>query len=348
MSSFFKRKKSLIITLLIVITMLGLAGYAFIYFSFEVPISKASKDQNIFIDTNDNIDSVYVKLETALKQPVSKGFKLLVDNKKYAENIKPGNYKITTKDTNKSLFTKLWKGYESPVRLVFNNIRTKEQLASKLSKQIQLDSLEIITAFNDYEFLDKYGYSPETITSLFIPNTYEVYWATSMPDLLQRFKREYAVFWNIDRLNKAEKIGFSPLEISIIASIVEEETSMADEKPTVAGLYINRLKRGIPLQADPTLKFALNNFTIKRLLDVDKQVESPYNTYMYAGLPPGPIRLPSIEGLESVLNYAEHEYLYMCAKEDFSGRHNFATNLRDHNNNSIRYRKELNRRRIYR
>lgn len=348
MSSFFKRKKTVFISLLIFLLILGASGYAFLHFFFEAPILKHNKDQVIFIDTNDNIDSVYVKLEHALNQPIPKGFKVLVNNKEYANHIKAGKYKITTNDTNKSLFTKLWKGYETPTRLVFNNIRTKEQLAGKLSKQIQLDSLEIITAFNDTSLLSQYGYTPETITALFIPNTYEVYWATSMKDLIQRFKREHAVFWNIDRLNKADSIGFTPLEISIIASIVEEETSIADEKPIVAGLYINRVKQGIPLQADPTLKFALNNFTIKRLLDVDKKVDSPYNTYMNSGLPPGPIRIPSIEGIESVLNFEQHNYLYMCAKEDFSGRHNFATNLRDHNNNSIRYRKELNRRRIYR
>lgn len=181
---------------------------------------------------------------------------------------------------------------------------------------------------------------------MFIPNTYEVYWDMNVEKLLKRMDKEHKAFWNQSRLAKAEEIGLSPLEVSILASIVEEETAVNDEKPTVAGLYINRLKRGIPLQADPTVKFAVGDFTLKRILHKHLETDSPYNTYKVAGLPPGPIRMPSIIGLNSVLNYQKHDYIYMCAKEDFSGRHNFATNLAQHNANARRYQNALNRRGI--
>jgi UPF0755 protein len=181
---------------------------------------------------------------------------------------------------------------------------------------------------------------------MFIPNTYEVYWNISAEKLIERMKREYDAFWTEERRNQAQKARLTPLDVSILASIIEEESAMTDEYPTIAGLYINRLHRGIPLQADPTVKYALGDFAIQRILYEHLQIDSPYNTYLYTGLPPAPLRIPSLKGLESVLNYLKHNYLYMCAKEDFSGRHNFAVTLSEHNRNADRYRAELNRRGI--
>jgi UPF0755 protein len=181
---------------------------------------------------------------------------------------------------------------------------------------------------------------------MFIPNTYEVYWNTPAEKLIERMKREYDVFWNNDRRRKAENIRLTPIEVSILASIVEEETAAPDEYPIVAGLYLNRLYKGMMLQADPTVKFAVGDFSLRRILNRHLEVDSPYNTYMYAGLPPGPIRIPSPKSIDAVLNHTVHNYLYMCAKEDFSGRHNFAVTLKEHNKNAEKYRAELNRRGI--
>jgi UPF0755 protein len=183
---------------------------------------------------------------------------------------------------------------------------------------------------------------------MFIPNTYEFYWTTPAKKFIDRMNREYKSFWNENRLKKAKATDMTPIEVSTLASIVDEETVKADEKPVVAGLYINRLNKGIRLQADPTIKFAINDFTVKRILNKDLKADSPYNTYIYAGLPPGPIRIPSIQGIDAVLNHKDHKYLYMCAKEDFSGYHNFAKTLKQHNQNAERYRRALHKNRIWR
>ena len=199
---------------------------------------------------------------------------------------------------------------------------------------------------NDTTYISKLGYTKETLPALFIPNTYEVYWNMSNEDFMQRMVKEHKAFWNEKRLKQAEAIGLTPIEVATLASIVEEETANNAEKPMVAGLYINRLKKGMLLQADPTVKFSMQDFGLKRILYKHLEVDSPYNTYKYAGLPPGPIRIPSYQGLESVLNYTKHNYLYMCAKEDFSGTHNFAVTSAQHEANARRYQQALNRKGI--
>ena len=192
------------------------------------------------------------------------------------------------------------------------------------------------------------GFKRENIISVFIPDTYEFYWNTSPEKLYTRMLREYKKFWNSDRIGKSENIDLSPLEVSVLASIIDEEASKQDEKPRIAGVYLNRLKRGIPLQADPTIKFAINNFTVNRILYKHLEVDSPYNTYKHAGLPPGPIGCPSVEGIEAVLNAEKHDYIFFAAKADFSGYHNFSRTLSEHNRYANQYQKELNKRRIYR
>ncbi len=348
MNSISNRKKISIFLLLL--TALFLAGYFFLQYFLNSHILKSSSQSTeyLFIYEEDNIDSVYNKIEKITKKPISNAIKVMAKKNNYAQHIQTGKYSITPKDTPYTLINKLTRGHQTPSKLVFNNIRTKETLAGRLANQLMIDSISVINLFNNELFLDSIGYTPQTIVEIFIPNTYEVYWNISAKDLISRFQKEHKRFWNQERLNKASEAGLSTLEVSILASIVEEETNVPDEKPIVAGLYINRLRRNIPLQADPTVKFALQDFAIKRVLEKDTQIDSPYNTYKNTGLPPGPIRLASQQGLESVLNFASHNYLYMCAKEDFSGRHNFATNLKDHLANSRKYWRELNRRKIYR
>ncbi|MEX2591693.1 MAG: endolytic transglycosylase MltG [Anditalea sp.] len=265
----------------------------------------------------------------------------------YQENIKPGRYEIRPGMSNTELVRALRSGRQTPLNITFNNIRTKEDLAEKITTKLEIPQEAFYSLLTDSTYIDKFGFGNETILSMFIPNTYEVFWNTSAVELFDRMYKEYARFWNDARKEKAAALGLDPKEVSTLASIVQAETVMADERPKVAGVYLNRLQINMPLQADPTLVFALGDFSIKRVLNVHKEIESPYNTYKNAGLPPGPINLPEISAIDAVLNYQDHDYLYFCAKEDFSGYHSFATNLRDHLNNARRYSNALNAAGIY-
>ena len=273
-------------------------------------------------------------------------FEILAKFRGYPENIKSGRYAIEPGMNNNALLNRLRRGQQAPIRMTFNNMRFISDLTDRMSAQLMIDNDELLSYLVDEDFCESLGFSTTTIKTMFIPNTYEVYWNTPAEKLIERMKREHDVFWTEERLNKAENIRLSPVEVSILASIVEEETAVSEEYPIVAGLYINRLHRGIPLQADPTVKYAVGDFSLRRILNIHLAVESPYNTYLNEGLPPGPIRISSVRGIDAVLNHTQHNYLYMCAKEDFSGRHNFAVTLREHNINANKYRAELNRRGI--
>jgi UPF0755 protein len=260
--------------------------------------------------------------------------------------MKTGRYAVTPGMNNIDLIKTLRRGTQEPVRITFNSVRTVEDLAERLSAQLMTDSEDLMALLGDPDYCATMGFTPQTIAAMFIPNTYEIYWNISAENLLRRMKREYDAFWTDARVLRAQRIGLSPLQISVLASIVEEESAATDEYPVIAGLYINRLHRGIPLQADPTVKFALGDVSLQRILNEHLTVDSPYNTYLHTGLPPGPLRIPSITGLDAVLNYSKHNFLYMCAREDFSGRHNFAATLAEHNRNAERYRSALNRKGI--
>ena len=273
-------------------------------------------------------------------------FKILAEYRKYPANMKSGYYAIESGMNNNTLLNRLRLGQQTPVRITFNNIRLIDELASRLSSQLMIREEGLLSFLQDEKRCESLGFNTTTVKTMFIPNTYEVYWNIPVDKLMERMKREYDVFWNDNRLNKAKVLRLSPVEVSILASIVEEETAMLDEYPVVAGLYINRLYKGMLLQADPTVKYAAGDFSLRRILNRHKEVDSPYNTYLYAGLPPGPIRIPSISGIDAVLNFTKHNYLYMCAKDDFSGRHNFAVTLSEHNRNALKYQAELNRRGI--
>jgi len=274
-------------------------------------------------------------------------FSLVAKWMDYDQLVKPGLYQLESSMTNIEAVRLLRSGAQIPTRVTFNNIRTLEELAGKITKGIEIDSLSFLARIKQPEIWQKYEFEKEDFISMFIPNTYEVYWTTTTDELLDRMHREYKNFWTASRIAKAKDLGMQPNEVITLASIVNAESQKRDESPTIAGLYLNRLQRGIPLQADPTLVFAHGDFEIRRVLNVHKEIDSPYNTYKYAGLPPGPINLPPVYAIDAVLNPAKHNYIYMCAKEDFSGYHNFTNNLGEHLRNAQRYQAALNRSRIY-
>ncbi len=265
---------------------------------------------------------------------------------KYHESVKPGRYALSPKMTNLQAVRHLRAGIHEPVKLTFTNARRKDELAAKLCRATVAEPHEFDSLVNDVAFVETLGFDTVTVACMFLPNTYEVFWTTNAEGILKRMKREYDAFWNEDRLAKASAVGLTPVQVSILASVVEAETKLKDEKPTVAGLYLNRLNRNMPLESDPTVVFAVGDFSIRRVLNTHLEIVSPYNTYRNTGLPPGPILIPELSSIEAVLNAKDHNYLYMCAKEDFSGRHNFAATYREHINNANRYRAALNRAKI--
>ena len=339
-----KKTKKKLIGGLLAILVLGIAGIAHIYYYFFAQAFQITDTTYIYIDRDDNVDSVYTKITQAGNPKQMHGFESLVRYQGY--NVKTGRYAIKPTDNMRYLHRRLSMGYQTPVKLTIGSVRTLDRMARNASRQLMIDSVEIATLLNDTAFIRKMGYTKETLPALFIPNTYEVYWNMSAEDFMTRMQKEHKAYWNEKRIKQAEEIGLTPIEVATLASIVEEETAANAEKPMVAGLYINRLKRGMFLQADPTVKFSLQEFGLKRILFKHLEVDSPYNTYKHAGLPPGPIRVPSYQGLESVLNYTKHNYLYMCAKEDFSGTHNFAVTSAQHAANARKYQQALNRKGI--
>lgn len=258
-----------------------------------------------------------------------------------------GRYAIEPNENVLTVFRRLRNGQQTPVRLTIPSVRRLTRLAATLSQKLMLDSAEVAKAFTDSSFAATYGYSLTTLPALFIPNTYELYWTTSLDAFMQRMQRENATFWDTkDRDQAARALGLTHEEVVTLASIVDEETNAATEKPRVAGLYLNRLHRGMPLQADPTVKFATGNDSLRRILNSHLRIDSPYNTYTHTGLPPGPIRIASVSGIDAVLHAEKHDFLYFCAKEDFSGTHNFARTFNEHQQNALRYQRALNQRGI--
>lgn len=275
-------------------------------------------------------------------------FSFLAKLKNYDHLVKPGMYLLKSDMTNMEAINLLRSGAQTPIKLTFSQSRKIAELPGKLAQYMEFDSLDLATIMLHDTTPGHYGFKEETFIGMFVPNTYEVYWTESPKDLLDRMEREYKRFWTQERIQKAKSIGLTQEEVSTLASIVQAEVSQQEEGPTVAGLYINRLKTGVPLQADPTLVFAVDDFTIRRVLDIHKSVDSPYNTYLNEGLPPGPINMPTIASLNAVLNYEEHDYIFMCAKADFSGYHAFAETLQEHNINARKFQQALNRERIFR
>lgn len=308
--------------------------------------SRSEATEYVYIDDDDNIDSVCVKLKDFAAEHHVKAFQTLSRHWDYSENIRTGRYAIQPDESTITVFRHLKNGYQEPVKLTIPESRTIEKLASSLSKKLMVDSISIANTLKDTAFCKSLGYDTATIVCLFVPNTYEIYWNTSINNLMQRMKKEHDLFWNGQRTAKAKNIGLTPNEICTVASIIDEETANNGEKPMIAGMYLNRLKKNMPLQADPTIKFALKDFALKRIYHNMLLTDSPYNTYRHTGLPPGPIKIASVAGIDAVLNRVDHDYLYMCAKEDFSGTHNFAKTYQEHLKNAAKYSKALNERGI--
>lgn len=266
------------------------------------------------------------------------------------DSVRAGCYALRKGTPYRAALATFRYGRQTPVRLTFNNIRTMDRLAGVVSRYIEADSATILRTLTDPAVIAGTGCSRATFPSLFIPNTYEVYWTMTPREFVARMRTEHDRFWNDDRRERARELGYTPEQIATIASIVIEETKRKEEMTRVAGVYINRLRAGMPLQADPTVKFAVGDPMIRRVLHKHLAFDSPYNTYLYAGLPPGPICVPPIAAIDATLDYAvpekKHDYYYFCAKADFSGGHVFARSLPEHNRNAAAYAAELNRRGI--
>jgi UPF0755 protein len=304
----------------------------------------AVKDDKTFlyIPTGANINTVVdsLKKKDLLIDEVS--FRFLARTIGYNEKVKPGKYLVENNFTNKELIMRLIRGEQTPVKFTFNSMRLKSDFAKRISENLEIDYDTILNLLNNEEFASQYGFNKENFLCMFIPNTYEFYWNTSAKRFFDRMNTEYKKFWTPERLAKADSIGLKLDEVIIMASIVDAETNMTAEMPRVSGVYMNRLKINHPLQADPTLVFAVGDFTIKRVRKGHREVDSPYNTYMYKGLPPGPINIPSIKAIDAVLNTEKHEYFFFCANPDLSGNHIFTKNFNDHLKVARNYQKELN------
>lgn len=341
-----KNKKKIFFWIISIIILLAITSTVFTYRMVFKPIG-LPETEYIYIDNNSNYDDVIDQIKEKIELPNEKIFNLLSERMNYQNMVKTGRYAIEDGITMPDLIRKLRSGSQTPIKLTFNNIRTIESLAGRLSSQLMVDSISILEVLRDTTLAAKYGFNEQTFGAMFIPNTYEVYWDTNVENLIDRMKREYDSFWNEERRAKAEKINLTPIEVATLASIVEEEATYAEEYPIVAGLYINRLNRGMRLEADPTVKFAVGDATLRRILFKHLEVESPYNTYKIDGLPPGPIRIPSTASINATLSPAQHNYIFMCAKDDLSGRHNFAVTHAEHARNARAYQKALNERGIY-
>lgn len=309
-------------------------------------VSNSDTVEYIYIDEDDTQDSVIAKIQPYANPIGMAGLKTIIRHSDYGKNIRTGRYAIEPSDGAITVFRRLKSGRQTSMSIVVPEVRTMDRLAGVLSHKLMLDSATIAEALTSEEACKHMGYDTCTIAAMFVPNTYDVYWNMSIEDLLERMKKEHDRFWKGDREAKAAKMQLTPVEVATIASIIDEETSNNAEKPMIAGMYLNRLKAGMPLQADPTIKFALKQFELKRIYNKLLTTDSPYNTYQHQGLPPGPIKIASIKGIDAVLNYVDHNYLYMCAKEDFSGTHNFAHTYQEHLKNAAKYTKALNARGI--
>jgi UPF0755 protein len=333
---------------------LGISFISFSFYAYQIfftPNFNSGKDKKtsvfLTIPKGGNFQNVLDTLKTNKWMDDELSFMFLSKLMKYRDHVKPGRYEIEPNTSNLVLIKKLKRGIQAQVALVISeNLRTKTELADKLSKYLEAKPYEFLALMNDPAYVQSLGFDTTTIIAMFIPNTYKFYWNASPKSFMQRMNKQYKNFWTAERLGKAKQAGLSPVQVSILASIVEAETNQSSERPRVAGVYMNRLHTNMPLQADPTLVFAAGDFSIKRVLNIHKESNSPYNTYKFTGLPPGPIKIPMKESIDAVLNYEKHKYLYFCASPEDFGRHNFAENYRDQIKNAKLYQEYLNKMKI--
>lgn len=306
-----------------------------------------NEDFYLLIPTGSQIGDVRDLLKESGAIRNMETYEWVAGRKNYPNHVRPGRYRITNGMNNNELVNMLRSGAQEPVQLIFNPVRTLEKLCGIVGHQIEADSLDILLYLNNEDYISQFGFNEFTVKGMFIPNTYEVYWNSNADQFIRRMEKEYRRFWTEERKSKAEALGLTPHEASTLASIIDEETNKNDEKPKIAGVYLNRLKRGIPLQACPTLRFATGDYTIRRVLLEHMEINSPFNTYKHRGLPPGPINIPSIAGIDAVLNAEEHDFFYFSAKEDMSGYHYFSKTLAEHNRRARLYQEVLDEQRVY-
>jgi UPF0755 protein len=345
-----KKKKYIWIWVLLCIVVMAGAGAWWVYRSgFQL-----SEPTYIYIDADDTVDSIAMKVEKQTNPESMRVFHLYAGLLKLEERIRTGRYEVTAELTMLNFIRDIRNHNEKPIMLVVPSVRTLDLMAGRMGHQLMVDSASIVEYLNDEANIKALGYTKESLPGMFIPNTYEVYWDMSVEQLMERMAKEYKRFWNAERLGKLKEVSeyageeMTKEKVITLASIVDSETANNGEKPMIAALYLNRLRKKMALQSDPTVIYAVGDFSIRRVLNEHLAVESPYNTYRNAGLPPGPIRVPSIAGIDAVLNHDRNEYIYMCAKEDFSGTHNYAVSYGEHQRNAARYIRALNERGIRR
>lgn len=340
-----KRVHRIILASLTLATIFALIIFFILYRYIFKPntITKNNSAVSLFIPTGATFNDVKQILYGRELIVNRQSFEWMASRKNYPGHVKPGHYVITGGMSNNDLVNTLRSGIQTPVRVVFNNIRKKEDLAGKIGLQIEADSASLIKCWQDRDFLKTLNITPEKLLTIFIPNTHEFWWTTDAYEFTRRMYKEYLLFWDEKRMRKAESINMDKYEIAILASIVEKETQKNDEKARIAGVYINRLKKGWPLQADPTVVYAVGDFELKRVLTIHTKIDSPYNTYLYKGLPPGPICLPSIASIDAALNHEKHNYMFFCAKADLSGYHAFSRTLAEHNRYAKAYQNAISK-----
>ena len=340
--------KSLVYLLsaLIVFVVLGGLWLSYLLLGKATFNLKSEKAEWVYVYPDSEWSAVLDSLDTRMTNSRDYGLIGFIGGLNPGLSPKAGAYLIEPSTTVFTLLKQVASGHQTPVRLTFTSRRLPEEMWGQLSRRIMVDSASVANAMTNRALLEEIGVPDTTMAYRLIPNTYEVYWTVTPEDLVRKMEDEYRAFWTEERKSKAKELGLTPYEVSILASIVEEESTKTDEYPLIAGLYLNRLRLGIPLQADPTVKFALKDFGLKRILSGHLSVDSPYNTYRYGGLPPGPIRIPSLQAIEGVLGARKHQYLYMVAKPDFSGYHDFSETLPEHALKARRYRQALNERGI--
>ncbi len=324
-----------------------LAVTAFLWVVVFKPNVKANTALRIYLPSGSSFESLKDTLRSSGSLRSERNFLITAKLKSFDRSVKSGSYLIEPGMNNNEIVNMLRSGKQAPVNVTFNNIRTLDELAARVGSQIEADPAALSRFFDDENNYSADGFTRQTLISVFLPDTYQLYWTLDPKGFYRRMLKEYKAFWNKERLASAKALNLTPVEVSTLASIIEEESAKYDEMPRIAGVYLNRLRKGIPLQADPTVKFAINDFTIRRVLKEHLEVDSRYNTYKYSGLPPGPVRCASKPALEAVLEAEKHDYLFFVAKADFSGYHHFSRTLSEHNRYAAAYRRELNRRRIY-
>lgn len=315
-------------------------GYKYLGHAFDI-----KETTYVYVDERKDYKDLLEQLRKAHIKDIN-AFKILADAAHYQRRMKEGRYKITPFTNLRTFVLDLVRGRQSPCEVTFNNVRLKNDLIEKIGSQMMFGPDSLRDRLDDPKICKSFGFDTTTVVCMFIPDTYEVYWNLPVDRFLKKLKKYYSNFWSGSHLEKAESIPLTPVQVSTLASIVESESANKSEFSKIAGLYINRLKKGMLLQSDPTVKFAVGDFSLKRILNKHLAIHSPYNTYKVRGLPPGPIKIPSKAGIESVLDYQKSDYLYMCAKPDFSGTHNFARTQAEHLVNARKYQQALNERNI--